>query len=166
MNFTTLLFLSITFVVIFLILRYEYIRTYKKWVAEDYWDNGVKNFMINYRGRNLDGLTTEWYRSGQIRTESNYEDGKIDGLATLFYESGNKNIEANFRGGQPNGLVTEWSDSGNKIIEVNFRKGQPDEVATEWSESDQVRLSDILRKWATLENGVSFNPVYSMRRRS
>lgn len=171
MKFIIILFLSIavaiTCYIIFLRLRYKFIALFNiKWVAEYFWYKGKKRMVFNYKGRNLEGLSSDWYESGQIASESNYKNGKIHGLATEWYESGNKKIEANFKDGQPDGLATEWSESGNKIIEVNFKDGQPDELATEWSESDQAKLLGTLRKWANLEHGVSFDPVYSNRRKS
>ena len=39
------------------------------------------------------GLVTEYYESGEVKSKTNYVDGKREGEATGYYESGNVNVE-------------------------------------------------------------------------
>ena len=61
-----------------------------------------------------DGLWTEWFRDGQIRSREIYENGQANGIWEQWHENGQMILRASFKNGNAHGLRTEWYDNGKK----------------------------------------------------
>ena len=67
---------------------------------------------------------TNWYESGQKKSEGSCSDGKENGLWTWWYENGNKELEKNYKDNKLDGVSTSWHESGEKRSEQNFKHGK------------------------------------------
>ena len=67
---------------------------------------------------------TNWYESGQKKSEGSCSDGKKNGLWTWWYENGNKELEKNYKDNKLDGVSTSWHESGEKRSEQNFKHGK------------------------------------------
>jgi len=46
------------------------------------------------------GLSTSWYKNGEMEYKGTFKDGKIDGLSTGWYDNGQKKREDTFKDGK------------------------------------------------------------------
>jgi len=67
---------------------------------------------------------TNWYESGQKKSEGSCADGKKNGLWTWCYENGNKELEKNYKDNKLDGVSTSWYENGGKRSEQNFKNGK------------------------------------------
>ena len=95
-----------------------------------------------------DGLRTEWYENGNIKsqsivkgvdTEGQYGQYKIEGIKTGYYENGVKFYETNFVGGLPSGSTKVWFESGKKQLIGYFKDGERDSTWIIWNENGSKR---------------------------
>ena len=54
----------------------------------NYYENGQKKEVRNYKNGREEGLQTDWYENGQKKMEGNFKDGMLDGLETEWDEEG------------------------------------------------------------------------------
>ena len=59
-----------------------------------------------------EGLATDYYESGEKKSEVHFKNGKLDGLRSEWYENGQKSSEQNYKDGKENGLATWWDVDG------------------------------------------------------
>ena len=70
-----------------------------------------------------EGLSRQWFASGQKQSEENYKDGKLDGLATQWRENGTKKSERPYKNGELNGIGVYWNEYGEKVEEWLYKDG-------------------------------------------
>ena len=102
----------------------------------DKYSNGTKHFQAFLKNGKQDGITTEWYKDGSVKTKNSYVDGKHDGSTIWWQPNGKKIFETYFINGMESGTATQWSNNGKKISElytkdgivygfVTYEKGEP-----------------------------------------
>jgi len=69
---------------------------------------------------------TEWYESGQKKSEGRYKDLYYDGKWTFWYENGQTRFEGIFKNGYQFGKHTKWYENGQKKSEY-FYKEMPED---------------------------------------
>ena len=105
----------------------------------DWYESGEKKSETNWKNGAQDGLFTFWHENGQKKGQENWMDGKLDGLSTFWYENGTKETEGHFKSGKPIGLQTFWYENGTKERQVNYKNGKIDGLNTSWYENRQKR---------------------------
>ena len=78
---------------------------------------------INYVDGKLEGAATAWRVDGSIMHVTNHEKGEKNGLSTDYYKSGEKESEVNYVDDKKNGLETEWNEDGSIKSETNYKDG-------------------------------------------
>ena len=79
---------------------------------------------------NLDGVSTEFYRNGNVETETSYVDGVLNGVQKEFTENGLLHTEKTYTNAQLNGLYRTYNDAGKLVSETDFVKGDITKTVT------------------------------------
>ena len=109
---------------------------------------GNKEFEANFYQGKRDGITTFWYPSGKLKSQTSYKAGTQHGLSNFWYENGQVKSESIWHAGQKFGLRTDWYPNGQKKSEVNYANNQLNGSGTHWYENGQKHIS------ATWTNGI------------
>jgi antitoxin component YwqK of YwqJK toxin-antitoxin module len=75
------------------------------------------------------GAWTEWYPSGNKKTEGQYDHGVAVGKFTWWYENGQEQAEGEFDAGQKNGAWITWHANGLKESLGEYKAGN---LVTRW----------------------------------
>ncbi len=79
------------------------------------------------------GAWTEWYPSGNKKTEGQYDRGVALGKITWWYENGQEQAEGEYEAGQKTGTWTTWHPNGLKESLVEYKAGKRVTKMLEWS---------------------------------
>ena len=79
------------------------------------------------------GVWTEWYPSGNKKTEGQYDRGVAVGKITWWYENGQEQAEGEFEAGQKTGTWITWHPNGLKESLVEYKAGKRVTKMLEWS---------------------------------
>ena len=79
------------------------------------------------------GLWTEWYPSGNKKTEGQYHRGLTVGKITWWYENGQEQAEGEFDAGKKTGTWITWHPNGLKESLVEYQAGKPIPSLLAWS---------------------------------
>ena len=100
----------------------------------DWWNSKIATSASAPAGPDLQhGLWTEWYPSGNKKTEGQYDRGVAVGKITWWYENGQEQAEGEFEAGQRNGTWITWHSNGLKQSLVEYKAGKPVTKMLEWS---------------------------------
>ena len=123
----------------------------------DWWNSKIATSANAAAGPDLQhGLWTEWYPSGNKKTEGQYDRGVAVGKITWWYENGQEQAEGEFDAGQKTGTWITWHPNGLKQSLVEYKAGK--RVTKDWngrqtaSWSNRTKVSRahlILREWAS-----------------
>lgn len=102
---------------------------------------GNKEFEANFYQGKRDGITTFWYPSGKLKSQTSYKAGTQHGLANFWYESGQMKSEAIWHAGQKFGIRTDWYPNGQKKSEVNYANNKLDGPGTHWYQNGEQHIS-------------------------
>ena len=85
-------------------------------ILEDYFDLVIMKteYLTN-------GLFTDYYKNGQIKTEGYYKDTKRTGKWIWWNENGQKDSEIYYKDGKCDGKWTWWHDNCQKKLEGYYR---------------------------------------------
>ena len=109
---------------------------------------GNKEFEANFYQGKRDGITTFWYPSGKLKSQTSYKAGTQHGLANFWYESGQMKSESIWHAGQKFGIRTDWYPNGQKKSEVNYANNKLDGPGTHWYQNGEQHIS------ASWKNGI------------
>ncbi len=70
------------------------------------------------------GAWTEWYPSGNKKTEGQYDRGVSTGKFTWWYENGQEQAEGEYEAGQKTGTWTTWHSNGLKESLGEYKAGK------------------------------------------
>ncbi len=102
---------------------------------------GQKEFEANFYQGKRDGITTFWFPSGKLHSQTSYKAGTKHGLSNFWYESGQMKSESIWHAGQKFGLRTEWYPNGQKKSEVNYANNKLDGAGTHWYDNGRKHIS-------------------------
>jgi len=86
-----------------------------------------------------DGVWTEWYESGQKKSEGEYVLGKRVGVWTEWHANGQKASETEYVDGVEEGRRTRWLKSGQIEREAMLRGGKRHGRSRHWHLNGQLR---------------------------
>ena len=87
--------------------------------------------LFSFQDDRLDGEVTRWFplKEGQVepqkRNHSTFLDGKRDGVATEWYDDGQIRSEVEFKNGNRHGRTRRWDKDGNIELDLLFEEGEP-----------------------------------------
>lgn len=116
-----------------------------KWT--EYYENGNKKSVINFKDDAINGLATYWSKSGKIIGEYNYSTEIINGKPkeikhgkqTRYFENGNIAEKSNYNMGKKDGLFEEWYENGNKKNETEFKNDLVNGKNKLWFQNGKVQ---------------------------
>jgi len=119
-------------------------------VVTEYYESGQKKTegtVIGKQSRGIytkDGLWTYWYQNGKKEKEETYKNGK-------------KREERTYKNGEKDGLETLWHKNGQKESEGTFKDGKKDGLWTYWYNYRSYDLDKGRQKKEerTYENGLA-----------
>jgi uncharacterized protein len=126
-NLITLLIISLFF--------YSCNRTKKTHYPE-----GTLKSKQEYKGKQLNGVSTWFYKNGRKQLEVVYKDDLPHGPTTRWYFSGSKELQENYIGGKRNGLVRKWDLQGKLIEEISYKNDTLHGPYTLYHESTEIRV--------------------------
>ena len=71
-----------------------------------------------------EGFYKEYYKTGELHTESNYKNGQMDGEFKEYFLNGQIKVEATFLDGQLNGVTKSYDERGKLTVKEIYQKGQ------------------------------------------
>ena len=140
-------------------LRYEYINPNAQMAQlVGYHPNGKCSFLYFLKDGKLDGFCrawnetgkikieevftagrllsyTEWFASGQIKSEIPYKQGRIHGIRKSWYENGQLARQCPYVEYMRHGVATSWYPSGRIKSEERFQSGLFHGINTYWDEN-------------------------------
>ncbi len=100
----------------------------------DWWNTKIATSASAAAGPDLQhGVWTEWYPSGNKKTEGQYDRGVAVGRITWWYENGQEQAEGEFEAGQKTGTWITWHSNGLKESLVEYKAGKRVSKILEWS---------------------------------
>jgi antitoxin component YwqK of YwqJK toxin-antitoxin module len=78
-----------------------------------------------YSNSLAEGLWTNFYESGRIRSVTYYQDGQENGLQTVIAENGVRVLELSKKNDKREGPSFQWDDSGHLLKFTEFRSDSP-----------------------------------------
>jgi antitoxin component YwqK of YwqJK toxin-antitoxin module len=100
----------------------------------DWWKGSIATAAAAPTGEDQKhGTWTEWYRSGNKKTEAQYDHNVAVGKFTWWYENGQKQAEVEYQMGVYNGTFTTWHANGLKESQAEYRNG---ELVDKWMHWD------------------------------
>jgi antitoxin component YwqK of YwqJK toxin-antitoxin module len=92
----------------------------------DWWYSRVATSAIAPAGRDQQhGTWTEWYPSGNKKSEGQYDRGVPAGKFTWWYENGQEQAEGEYEAGQKTGAWITWHANGLKESLAEYKAGKP-----------------------------------------
>jgi antitoxin component YwqK of YwqJK toxin-antitoxin module len=96
----------------------------------DWWESKIATSAAAPAGPDQQhGVWTEWYPSGNKKTEGQYDRGVAVGKFTWWYENGQEKAEGEFDAGQKNGAWVTWHPNGLKESLGEYKAGK---LVTKW----------------------------------
>jgi antitoxin component YwqK of YwqJK toxin-antitoxin module len=113
--------------------------------AYDWWKGTVTTAATIPTGADLKhGVWTEWYRSGNKKTEAQYDHGVATGKFTWWYENGQKKAEVDYQSGVLGGTWLTWHANGLKESQAVYRDGELVDKWMHWdADGKLVELRDL-----------------------
>ena len=100
----------------------------------DWWKGSIATAAATPTGEDQKhGTWTEWYRSGNKKTEVQYDHNVAVGKFAWWYENGQKQAEVEYQMGVYNGTFTTWHANGLKESQAEYRNG---ELVDKWMHWD------------------------------
>ena len=99
-----------------------------------YYDNGQKQYDIEYKNNKIDGIAKYWDEKGNIINEVHYVNDKFHGKWTGFYPNGNVSHIIHYYYGEKHGKEIWYYESGNIKSSITY---QYDKIV-----SDLIRWDD------------------------
>jgi antitoxin component YwqK of YwqJK toxin-antitoxin module len=91
----------------------------------DWWNSKIATSASAPAGPDLQhGVWTEWYSSGNKKSEGQYDRGVAVGKFAWWYENGQQQAEGEFEAGQKNGTWTTWHLNGLKESLGEYKAGK------------------------------------------
>ncbi len=84
------------------------------------------------------GRWTEWYPSGNKRTEGEFDRGVTVGKISWWYENGQMQAEGEYEAGKKNGTWITWHPNGLKESVVEYKAGKRMSDGLEWTADGKV----------------------------
>ena len=91
-------------------------------------DNGQLHQCVSLKSFNENdepnGILTLWYDNGIKEFELNYKDRKKEGKSSHWYRNGQKHIDQMYKNDLPNGVQIDYNKNGEKFMEVILEDGK------------------------------------------
>ena len=94
-----------------------------KLIIEFYRNGQIKKLKQMNENDGNDELWTEWYENGQKQYEINYKDGQQNGLYKWWYENGQKSSEGPYKDGKPDGVWISYNRDGTVESRRTYKDG-------------------------------------------
>ncbi len=100
----------------------------------DWWKGTVTTTAAKPTGADLKhGTWTEWYPSGNKKTEGQYDHGVAIGRFAWWYDNGQKQAEVDYQNGVLGGTWITWHPNGLKESQAEYRNGELVERWMHWN---------------------------------
>lgn len=92
------------------------------------------------------GLTTQFYDTGQKHTEVNFKDGEMDGEAVMFFKTGEVNRKTPYQMGRKQGMQRGYYKStGDLKYEMPFQNDSPQPGLKHYEEDGSVLEEPVIQ---------------------
>jgi antitoxin component YwqK of YwqJK toxin-antitoxin module len=150
-------------------IYYTYDREGNKLSAITY-SNHIKIKEEKYKYGKLNGITTEWYENGELKSETFYKNGIKDGMSRSYnylgkvteetynvagttgkttkyeyYDNGNPRLKSEYENNIQHGITTEWYEGGEKKREAKYERGKEIEVLFENKNDPSKSIKNFVR---------------------
>jgi antitoxin component YwqK of YwqJK toxin-antitoxin module len=71
-----------------------------------------------------EGLNKQYYKTGEVMSESYFRAGVRDGSYKEYYQDGKLKLEATFKNGKLDGIVKAYDEDGNLTMKEIYDKGE------------------------------------------
>lgn len=71
-----------------------------------------------------EGIWIEYYKSGELKSETNYKNGLANGKQTIYYKNGNIKEERNFKDDVISGIRKYYDKEGKLTSTLEFKNGK------------------------------------------
>ena len=137
-----------------LLVRTEnYLLGKKEGKATMYDKDGKVISVKEWKNELLDGISTEYYPSGNKRSEVSFVEGKRNGKALFYDENGLKSMEGNYLDDLSDGDWNLYGKDGKQLYQIKYAKG--DIVNKGELDSLQIKASMQIDKGKGKDSGTN-----------
>lgn len=104
--------------------------------TETFGDNGPS---LSFEGTIKDGIYTEYYPDGAVKTVKPMSGGMTSGAFKTFYASGKIQVEAQYLAGAKNGMFRYFSEEGKPLMEASYAGDKLNGLKKEYGQDGTVR---------------------------
>jgi antitoxin component YwqK of YwqJK toxin-antitoxin module len=98
-------------------------------------EGGLLTKINHYKKGKLNGLSTEYYPSGNIHTQIHYQDGLREGNFEIFYDDKHVMQKGFMKKGQAEGSWETYYENGQLSSKGNFSNNEPSGLWAYWSDA-------------------------------
>ena len=118
-------------------------------VYTEYYDSGVLRSTLTVSGNTLNGVCRFYYETGNPKREGTFVNGKEEGLSRLYNNTGNIEGVSEYKDGKKNGITKLFYKSGNIKAVLQYTDGKVEGIQKTFYEPGQkqtiVYFSDGVR---------------------
>jgi antitoxin component YwqK of YwqJK toxin-antitoxin module len=111
-----------------------------------YFDNGLVQSELIYKGDNLHGVSKFFYENGVLQMEIEYENGKINGESKRYFTNGQIEAIESYSNDLKNGVSKTWNEEGDLMLEMNFTNDTLNGKFLEWFIGNIPRVEAFYKK--------------------
>jgi len=119
----------------------------------DYYADGTKKSVTNYRNDNIDSLFLSYYEDGSLRYQLNYSDGELEGRLQEYSEKGVKIRDEYYLDDNLHGWQEYYTEKGLLYFKKKVNRGYP--VRLIWFDHKQDTIGD-----SNIKNGLGIEKMY------
>jgi len=117
-------------------------RPVKDDLVKEYFKNGNLKTETAYSNDILEGVSRGYYETGSLEWEQSYEKGKVEGVAKAYYGNGQIQVATNFREGKKHGGSTVYYEDGTIAQQIVYRNGKKVKIK-EYDEFGNLITNDL-----------------------
>ena len=103
-----------------------------------YYDNGQKQYNIEYKNNKIDGLALYWDEKGNIINKVHYVNNKFHGKWIDYYINGNIKHIVDYEYGKKDGEEIWYYESGNIKSKVIYKDDQIISNILRWNDNGRI----------------------------
>lgn len=116
-----------------------------------FYEDGTMEAQSTFVNDKLEGLVSEYYKNGQIKTKTHYSNGKKNGTNSNFHESGSQISEENWKNDLKDGAFIKYGTNGTKSIEEFYVENKRHGELKQYDQDG--RLASVTTYGMDVQNG-------------
>lgn len=104
-------------------LRVEYAEGKRNGKEQSFYPDGTVAEETIWKNDLKDGLCTQYFENGQVKSSSTCINGQLEGAFTVYFSNGTKRIEGAYRHDAPDGEWKRYDEKGKLASTIRYARG-------------------------------------------